>query len=369
MERGRINSLKLVIVMLSLISQISEGTAATTFDVRQILEAYPEFSLFNQLLDLAGVADEINSRTGLTIFAPPNAILSSFQAGTPNSTMADVLRHHVSSEYLDFTQLENLTNPLSVPTLLETTVPDVNIISNGPQAPIPQPFDPFNITRNLETLPGYTTFSSYLVETGMNLLFEGREGTSLGSTVLVPSDEAFKSLHNVFGRLRSNDQRLFLEYHALNNFFSMDDLWKMQGTAQETVATTLSRGGGFTLQIDSTKSGVVSVRAGKSNAQIMGILYRSDSILMVSIDTVLLPLELLGNPLAPLSEPSAQYPTLESPPVSKSTPPQQQAPLRRVSPSPPLSNSNAGGPSMGGTSSVWSVTLMVFLLLSSFFCL
>ncbi|KAL2631311.1 hypothetical protein R1flu_015997 [Riccia fluitans] len=413
MERERINNMKLLILTVSLICHISVGNSTSTFDVSEILDAYPKFSTLNQLLSLTGVADEINSRTGITLFAPPNDILASFQAGLPYSSMRDMLRHHVATEYFDFIQLENLTNPLSVTTLLQTTVPDVNIISDSSQGavinntiithivsdvnqidtqisilevdqvlhpvsypslppPLPQPLNRFNITSSFGTLPNFKIFSSYLMETGVDLLFQGRQRTSIGCTIFVPTDEAFNSIPGQwFERLSKNDQRLLLEYHALNRFFSMYDLWEMVESPEETVASTLTQGEGFILQINSTR-GVVSLRAGISNATVTATLYQStDTIMMLAIDTVLLPRELFENgfPLAPSSEPPAQYPIFQShvvsSPSSSPDPSRQQPTTTAQAPTP----TNAGMRSTDGASIVSSLALMVSLVLSLFFFL
>ncbi|KAL2609842.1 hypothetical protein R1flu_028415 [Riccia fluitans] len=108
------------ILLLLFLATVSAQTTPT-FNVTTLLEGFPDFSVFNQLLTSTRVADEINSRRSITILALKNAVLSGFQAGTLD--VSDVLRYHVLLQFFDIDQLKalDMVTPTNATTLLQTT--------------------------------------------------------------------------------------------------------------------------------------------------------------------------------------------------------------------------------------------------------
>ncbi|KAG6556301.1 hypothetical protein Mapa_002243 [Marchantia paleacea] len=344
MVRGRFQNLKLWVITVVLACSVGERSAAAEFDITEILNAFPDFSLLNQLLTKTKVAAEINARTGITLFAPSNDVLSAFQANVPNANdafMGDLLRHHVALEFFDIPGLQALQTNLSVASLLQLAgdgraKEDVVLIANIPPSvflnntvdttvvinitqivseisiiEIDQVLRPFtfpaltpvsntteppnNITATLDSFGDFNLFSTFLKQTGVDTIFEGRQSTEAGITIFAPTDEAFNLLPGQwFQNFSDAEQRLFMEYHALDRYYALGDLWDFVHFPVDTVATTLVKPGSYILHINST-AGVVNVRAGKSNATITSTLFQATPVIMFAIDTVLLPFELFGD--------------------------------------------------------------------------
>jgi hypothetical protein len=109
-----------------LLGSLSVCTCAA-FNITKILDAYPDYSQFNDWLSTTGVAGEINNRSTLTVLAPNNAVLGGYLSGVPNAwndpnKVADTLRYHVLLGYFGMTELHQVpSNGTSVTTLLQTT--------------------------------------------------------------------------------------------------------------------------------------------------------------------------------------------------------------------------------------------------------
>ncbi|BBN08762.1 hypothetical protein MPTK1_4g14280 [Marchantia polymorpha subsp. ruderalis] len=344
MVRERFQNVKLWVVTVLLACGAVEMSAAAEFDISEILSDFPDFSLLNQLLTKTKVAAEINAQTGITLFAPSNHVLSAFQADVPNANddfMGDLLRHHVAMQFFDMPGLQALQTNLSVASLLQSAPggrakDDVVLIANMPPSVLldnsvetrvvinitqvvseisiiqvdqvlrPATFPsltpvssttepPTDITATLDSFGDFSLFSSFLKQTGVDTIFEGRQSTAEGITVFAPTDDAFNLLPGQwFQNFSDDEQRLFMEYHALDRFYDLGDLWEFKHLPVNTVATTLDKPGSFLLHINST-AGVVNVAAGRSNATITATLFQATPFIMLAIDTVLLPYELFGD--------------------------------------------------------------------------
>lgn len=113
------------VVVLSCLAASIQG-----FNITSILEAYPDYGLFNEWLSLTGVANEVNARTGLTVLASTNSSVQSYVSQIKNAStqpglgeVADTLRYQILLTYYGIPELMKITlnNFTEVTTLLQTT--------------------------------------------------------------------------------------------------------------------------------------------------------------------------------------------------------------------------------------------------------
>ncbi|KAL3678687.1 hypothetical protein R1sor_021643 [Riccia sorocarpa] len=111
------------ILLLLFVATASAQTTNTKFNVTTLLDAFPNFTVLNQLLSSTKVADEINSRDSLTLLAVTNDVISAFKSSNPNADVSDILRFHVLLQFLGLDELNTLSpaSYTSVTTLLQTT--------------------------------------------------------------------------------------------------------------------------------------------------------------------------------------------------------------------------------------------------------
>lgn len=85
------------------------------FNITEMLADIPEFSSFNNYLTTAGVANDINMRTAITVCAVDNAVMDMFLARHPsNHTIRNALSFHVILDYYDGRKLHGLSNGATV---------------------------------------------------------------------------------------------------------------------------------------------------------------------------------------------------------------------------------------------------------------
>ncbi|XP_039115687.1 fasciclin-like arabinogalactan protein 14 [Dioscorea cayenensis subsp. rotundata] len=102
--------------LLLLIATISSTTSAT-FNITEILSKYPDFSSFNDLLSVTGVADQINSRQSITILAVDDSGIDAV-SGRPVDVVKRILSVHVILDYFDAAKLEKLSGKTTILTTL-----------------------------------------------------------------------------------------------------------------------------------------------------------------------------------------------------------------------------------------------------------
>lgn len=96
------------------------STSSMAFNITAILDQYREFSAFNALLTQTKVADEINSRSTLTVLALDNAAAGAI-AGVPADELKRVVSVHVVLDYFDVDKLTELSKKTSTLTTLFQT--------------------------------------------------------------------------------------------------------------------------------------------------------------------------------------------------------------------------------------------------------
>jgi hypothetical protein len=110
-------------MVLSCMAACVQGLNITT-----VLASYSQFGLFNEWLLKTGVANEINSRTDVTILVTTNSTWQAYLSGVPGSSsqpelVADTLRYQVLLGYYSLLELQKISvnNFTSVTTLLQTS--------------------------------------------------------------------------------------------------------------------------------------------------------------------------------------------------------------------------------------------------------
>lgn len=92
-------------------------SSATAHNITHILEQFPEFSVFNSLLNQTTIAKEINSRTTVTVLAVDNSAAGGISGQTPE-VLEHLLSVHVILDYYDARKLHRLSRKSAVVTTL-----------------------------------------------------------------------------------------------------------------------------------------------------------------------------------------------------------------------------------------------------------
>ncbi|XVF74200.1 hypothetical protein PTKIN_Ptkin13bG0091200 [Pterospermum kingtungense] len=82
-------------------------SAADAFNITKILNAYSDFSTFNNYLNQTGVAEQINSKQTVTVLAVANDAMSAV-SGLSQDALKKTLSVHVILDYYDAAKLQNL---------------------------------------------------------------------------------------------------------------------------------------------------------------------------------------------------------------------------------------------------------------------
>eukprot|EP01083_Nonionella_stella_P091408 255576_1 len=93
------------------------ATTTSAFNITLILNQFPELSQFNDLLSQTKVADEINSRTTITVLAVDNPTVSALSS-LPSDELKSVLSVHVILDYYDTTKFNDLKRQSTAVTTL-----------------------------------------------------------------------------------------------------------------------------------------------------------------------------------------------------------------------------------------------------------
>ncbi|KAJ0052565.1 fasciclin-like arabinogalactan protein 8 [Pistacia vera] len=374
------------------------ATTISAHNITDILKDHPEYSQFNSYLTQTKLADEINSRTTITVLALNNGAMSALVGKNPLSVIKNELRLHVLLDYYDGQKLHQISKGTTLTTTLYQTTGNapgnsgfVNITDlqggkvgfgaaaagskldssysksvkqipynisvleiSSPiivpgilAAPAPSASD-VNITALLEKA-GCKTFASLLVSSGVVKTYES--AIADGLTVFAPSDEAFKA-EGVpdLSKLSNADVVALLEYHAASGYNPVGTL----KTTKKPISTLATRGPGkFDLTV-TTAGDEVTLHTGVASSRVADTVLDSTPLAIFTVDNVLLPTELFGKAPspAPAGEPvtsPSPAPTIASPtpaPASVEAP----SPLAASPPAPPTgtpAEAPADGPSDG----------------------
>lgn len=394
--------MKPVLAFLVLLSLFCAGNAD---NITKILNGFSDYSIFNSYLSQTKLADEINSRSTITVLALNNGAMSALTSKRLGlSVIKKVLSLHVLLDYFDGQKLHEISNGTMISTTLYQTSGNavgksgflnITVLKGGKvafgaaatagakldsmfvksikedpynmsvleisnaimpsdlsTAPAPSPND-INITALLEKA-GCKIFVQMITATGVLKTYQ--DALAKGFTLFAPTDGAFTgTLMRKFKKLSSAQEVSILEYHALPSYNPL-------GTLKTTSApiTTLATNGASKYALSVSSSGdTVILNTGLAKSTISSTLLDDQPVVLYTINGVLLPMEIFGvapanapaPALAPLSTPSSTptpSPTTPTPtPETAISPtPSVSAPL--LSPPAPPTVSPAEGPTVGG---------------------
>lgn len=394
--------------VLALVVLLSLFCARNADNITKILHEFSDYSSFNSYLTQTKLADEINSRTTITVLALNNGAMSVLTSKRLSlSVMKKVLSLHVLLDYFDGEKLHQISNGTMLSTTLYQTsgnalgkngflnITDlkggkvgfgtaspgakldsmfVKSIKEDPyntsvleisnvimpcdlSSPAPSPND-LNITALLEKA-GCKIFVQMITATGVLQTYQ--DAVASGLTLLAPTDGAFSgTVMPKLKKLSSAQEVSLLEYHAVPAYNPV-------GTLKTTIApiSTLATNGASKYALSVSSAGdTVILNTGLSKSTISSTILDDQPVVLYTISGVLLPMEIFGAAPAPapasLSAPSStpapapaslfapsSNPALNPTPQTAISPsPSVSAPL--LSPPAPPTAFPAEGPAVGG---------------------
>lgn len=323
-------------------------------NITAILESSPDYSIYNNYLTKTKIADEINSRETVTCLVLPNAAMATLASKGSPADIKKALSLLILLDYFDPSKLHNLQGGSTfTTTLLQTTgtvagnqgfvnitdarggkvsfssaVPgskpdavytksikeipyNLSVVEISDPIVYPGLFDGSSISNsNLTALlenAGCKTFASLISSSGVLQTFQSAMGKGL--TVFAPNDEAFKApIVPDLSKLSAADLVALLQYHALPSYTPKASLKMETGP----IATMASNGPGkYDLRVKS-RGDEVSLVTGIDTSRIASTVLDDTPVCVLTVDNVLLPVELFPNATAPAPGPSAKSPSPSS---------------------------------------------------------
>ncbi|CAH8356771.1 unnamed protein product [Eruca vesicaria subsp. sativa] len=380
---------------LSLLTLLTLLSTVSAHNITQILSESPDYSSFNTYLSQTKLADEINSRTTITLLVLNNNAMSSLAGKHPLSVVKNALSLLLLLDYYDPIKLHKISQGTTlVTTLYQTTgnapgnlgfvnvtdlkggkvgfgsaspgsklastytksvkqIPynisvleiDAPIIAPGIlTAPAPSSDGLNNLTGLLERA-GCKTFAGLLVTSGVVKTYVST--VEKGLTVFAPSDEAFRAKGVPdLTRLTQAEVVSLLEYHALAEYKPKGSL----KTNKEAISTLATNGAGKYDLTTSTSGDEVILHTGVGPSRVADTVVDETPVVIFTVDKVLLPTELFGKSPSPAPAPepvSAPTPA----PAKSPSPAEAPSPVAASPPAPPVDDSPEGAPSDSPTSS------------------
>ncbi|GFP82289.1 fasciclin-like arabinogalactan protein 8 [Phtheirospermum japonicum] len=375
---------------LFLLAVASLASSAAASNITEILSAFPEYSDFNSLLTQTKLADEINSRSTVTVCVLPNGALSAITGKYPLSVVKNILALHVLLDYFDAAKLHKIPDgSVLYTTLYQTTgnaagnlgfvnitdlkggkvgfgsgaagspldsaytksvkqVPyNVSVIevskAIAPTAILTAPSTDVNVTALLEKA-GCKTFAALIVSSGVLKVYQS--AMDKGLTIFAPNDEAFKAAGAPdLSKLTNAEVVSILQYHALASYSPVGTLKQTKGK----ITTLATNGAGkYDLSVK-TAGDSVSLDTGVDTSRIASTVLDSTPLCIFTVDSLLLPVELFGKAPSPAPGPAPEGSPSPAPaaeaPASGSAP--APAPSLFLSPPAPPTSSPDGAPSEG----------------------
>lgn len=107
---------------LLLLTLVALAAAVSAHNITAILEGTPEYSQYNSFLTQTRLADEINTRTTVTVLVLTNGVMSSLAAKHPLSVIKNALSLHILLDYYDPAKLHKISDgSVLTTTLYQTT--------------------------------------------------------------------------------------------------------------------------------------------------------------------------------------------------------------------------------------------------------
>ncbi|PKA61624.1 Fasciclin-like arabinogalactan protein 8 [Apostasia shenzhenica] len=333
-------------------------------NITEILEKLPEYGVYNSYMSLTKIADEVNSRRTITCLVLPNSAMSAVAANRSLATTKNALRLLVLLDYFDPQKLHDLPAGTTLTTTLYQTTGVavgkqgfVNITNvrggrvvfssaatGGGSKPIseytksirqipynisvleisapivfpglldgsPVSGNSINLTAVLETA-GCRTFASLIAASGTIETFQA--AMEKGLTIFAPKDEAFKAegIPNLSSLSRS-DLVTLLQYHAVPSYAPEESLKAAVDRPVVTMAAGSS--GKYNLTV-SVQGEDVTLHSGRDSSRIAGTVLDDTPVCILTIENILLPVELFGE--TPALSPAPEKEKSPSPSPSPST--------------------------------------------------
>ncbi|GLJ45220.1 hypothetical protein SUGI_0951780 [Cryptomeria japonica] len=349
-------------------------------NITKILNGIPDCSEFNKYLTQTKLADEINSRTTITVLVLNNAAMADITSKNLGlAAIKNILSLHVLLDYFDGQKLHDINNGSALSTTLYQTTGnaegnsgflnitdikggkvgfgavtpgsksklDSTFVKSLKEVPYnisvleiskaimpsdlaaPAPSANLNITELLEKA-GCKIFVQLITSTGVLKTYE--DAFVNGFTLFAPTDEAFSA--TVMAKLKklSSAQQIYvLEYHALPQYSPMGTLKTSSGPVS-TLAT--SGAAKYALSISSSGN-VVTLSSGLTKSTVTNTLDDDEPIALYTINKLLMPTEIFGVAPAPAPTPDL---TPSSNPTPAEAPAPEAIPPSAPSPSPVLSS-------------------------------
>lgn len=374
-------------------------------NITKILNGIPDCSVFNKYLTQTKLADEINSRTTITVLALNNEAMAAITSKNLGlAAIKNILSLHVMLDYFDAQKLHDINNGTALSTTLYQTTGNaegnsgfLNItdmkggkvgfgaVTPGSKSKLdsmyvkslkevpynisvleiskaimpsdlaaPAPSANQNITQLLDKA-GCKIFVQLITSTGVLKTYE--DAFANGFTLFAPTDEAFSgTVMSKLKKLSSAQQVFVLEYHALPQYSPMGTL----KTSSGPVSTLATNGAAkYALSISSAGN-TVTLSSGLIKSTVTNTLEDDQPIALYTINKLLLPTEIFGVAPAPAPTPElapSSSPTLAEAPAPEALPPSATSPSPFLSspPAPPLSGP-AVAPAIEGPASAKSST-------------
>uniref|UniRef100_A0A1J3CN20 Fasciclin-like arabinogalactan protein 8 n=1 Tax=Noccaea caerulescens TaxID=107243 RepID=A0A1J3CN20_NOCCA len=365
-------------------SLLAVASTVSGSNITQILADFPEYSSFNSYLSQTKLADEINSRTTITLLVLNNGAMSSLAGKHPLSVIKNALSLLVLLDYYDPLKLHKISQGTTLSTTLYQTTGNapgnlgfVNITDlkggkvgfgsaasgskldssytksvkqipynisvleiNAPiiapgvlAAPAPSAAVS-NITGLLEKA-GCKTFADLLVSSGVLKTYEST--IEKGLTVFAPSDEAFKAAGVPdLTKLTQAEKVSLLEYHAIAEYKPKGSL----KTNKNKIPTLATSGAGKFDLTTSTSGDEVILHTGVAPSRVADTVLDATPVVIFTVDNVLLPAELFGKPPSPAPAPAPESDTAPTP-----SPAEGPSPTAASPPAPPTDESPGSAPS------------------------
>jgi uncharacterized surface protein with fasciclin (FAS1) repeats len=371
-------------------SLLAFASTVSSHNITQILADSPDYSSFNSYLSQTKLADEINSRTTITVLVLNNGAMSALAGKHPLSVIKSALSLLVLLDYYDPQKLHKISKGTTLSTTLYQTtgnapgnlgfvnitdlkggkvgfgsaasgskldssytksvkqIPynisileiDAPIIAPGVlTAPAPSA-SLSNITGLLEKA-GCKTFANLLVSSGVLKTYES--AVEKGLTVFAPSDEAFKA-EGVpdLTKLTQAEVVSLLEYHALAEYKPKGSL----KTNKNNISTLATNGAGKFDLTTSTSGDEVILHTGVAPSRLADTVLDATPVVIFTVDNVLLPAELFGKSKSPSPAPAPEPVTAPTP-----SPADAPSPTAASPPAPPTDESPESAPSDSPTGS------------------
>lgn len=304
-------------------------------NITSILDAFPDYSVYNSYLSQSKVCNEINSHETVTCLVLSNSVMSSLVAKQSLAGIKNALRLLSLLDYFDPQKLHDLTRGTTLTTTLYQTtgnapgnpgfvnitnlrggrvgfasarpgsafdatytksvkqIPDnLSVLEISAPITFPGLMDassaPSNLTALLEKA-GCKIFSSLITSSGVLKMYQS--AMDKGFTLFAPNDDAFKADGAPdLTTLSSADLVTVLEYHALLSYTPKASL----KTARRPIATMASSSSGkYDLSV-SCQGDDVSLDTGVDTSRVASTVLDDTPMCVFTVDSLLLPSELFG---------------------------------------------------------------------------